>query len=103
MNEKKIYHTLNEFYLFYLTEHTNRISRLLHFTGTSLALVLLFMAFIFSKWWLALFAFIQGYAFAWTGHFFFERNKPATFKYPWFSFLSDWRMWWEMLTGKIRF
>ncbi len=103
MNEKKIYHTLSEFYPFYLNEHTNRISRRLHFTGTSIALALLVMAFIFSKWWLVLLALIQGYAFAWGGHFCFEHNKPATFKYPWFSFLSDWRMWWEILTGKIRF
>jgi len=54
-------------------------------------------------WWLVAIAFVQGYAFAWIGHFFFEHNKPATFTYPWFSFLGDWCLWWEMLTGKIQF
>jgi hypothetical protein len=54
-------------------------------------------------WWLVAIAFVQGYAFAWVGHFFFEHNKPATFGYPCLSFLSDWFMWWEILTGKFRF
>ncbi|HUH90148.1 MAG TPA: DUF962 domain-containing protein, partial [Lysobacter sp.] len=48
-------------------------------------------------------ALVQAYAFAWVGHFFFERNRPATFQYPLLSLRGDWRMWWEMLTGKIRF
>jgi hypothetical protein len=103
VNETKIYHTLKEFYPFYLSEHSHRISRRLHFVGTSIALALLIMAFVTSMRWLAALALIQGYAFAWAGHFFFEHNKPATFAYPWLSFLGDWRMWWEILTGKIRF
>jgi hypothetical protein len=103
VNEIKIYRTLKEFYPFYLSEHFNRVSRWLHFVGTSIALVLLVTAFVTPMWWLVAVAFIQGYAFAWVGHFFFEHNKPATFAYPWLSFLGDWRMWWEMLTGKIRF
>jgi hypothetical protein len=48
-------------------------------------------------------ALMQGYAFAWVGQFFFEHNKPATFTYPWLSFLGDFRLWWEILTGKTRF
>ncbi len=103
MNETKIYHTFKEFYPFYLSEHSNRVSRRLHFAGTSIALVLLITAFVTSMWWPLALALIQGYAFAWAGHFFFEHNKPATFSYPWLSFLGDWRMWWDMLTGKIRF
>ena len=103
MNETKVYRTLKEFYPFYLREHSNRDSRRFHFVGTSIALVLLITAFVTPMWWLVTVAFIQGYAFAWAGHFFFEHNKPATFAYPWLSFLGDWRMWWEMLTGKIRF
>ena len=103
MNETMIYRTLKEFYPFYLSEHSNRVSRRLHFVGTSIALVLLITAFVTPMWWLVAVALVQGYAFAWTGHFFFEHNKPATFTYPWLSFLGDWRMWWEMLTGKIRF
>jgi hypothetical protein len=103
MSETKIYRTFKEFYPFYLNEHSNRISRRLHFVGTSIALVLLITAFVTPMWWLVAVAFVQGYAFAWAGHFFFEHNKPATFVYPWLSFLGDWRMWWEMLTGRIRF
>jgi hypothetical protein len=46
---------------------------------------------------------IVGYAFAWVGHFFFEKNKPATFRHPFYSFIGDWRMWWETLIGKMPF
>ena len=46
---------------------------------------------------------VLGYAFAWVGHFFFEHNKPATFKYPGFSFMGDWRLWWDTVTGKMPF
>lgn len=103
MNEIKSYRTLKEFYPFYLSEHSSRISRRLHFLGTSIALALLITAFVTALWWLVVVAFVQGYALAWAGHFFFEHNRPATFSYPWLSFLGDWRMWWEMVTGKIRF
>jgi hypothetical protein len=103
VSEQKPYRTLSEFYPFYLSEHTNRTSRRLHFLGTTIALALFFAAFFSQLWWLVVIAFLQGYAFAWIGHFCFEHNRPATFKYPWLSFLGDWRMWWDMLTGKIRF
>jgi hypothetical protein len=46
-------------------------------------------------------ALVVGYAFAWVGHFFFEHNRPATFQYPLFSFMGDWRMWFEILTGRL--
>ena len=103
MNEIKSYHTLSEFYPFYLSEHSNRTSRRLHFIGTTLVIGLLIAALGAQMWWLIAIAFVQVYAFAWIGHFFFEHNKPATFVYPWLSFLGDWRMWWDILTGKIRF
>ena len=51
---------------------------------------------------LVLVALVQGYAFAWVGHFFFEHNKPATFKYPLFSLMGDWRMWYDILKGKMK-
>jgi len=44
--------------------------------------------------------FLEAYAFAWVGHFFFEHTRPATFKYPLLSFMGDWRLWWDILTGK---
>jgi hypothetical protein len=80
--ETKFYRTLSEFYPFYLSEHANRTSRRLHFVGASTALVLVVAAVVTQFWWLIIAAFMQGYAFAWVGHFFFEHNKPATFTYP---------------------
>jgi hypothetical protein len=95
--------TFAEFYPFYLSDHSNRVSRRLHFVGTSIALALLITAMLTQVWWLIAVALVQGYAFAWVGHFFFEHNRPATFKYPGFSFVGDWRMWWDILTRKIPF
>ena len=103
MNEEKPFHSFSDFYPFYLREHANRTSRRLHFTGTSIGLALLVAAVIGHVWWLIAAALLEGYAFAWIGHFFFERNRPATFKHPWLSLMGDWRLWWEMLTGKISF
>ena len=101
MNSEQGFRTFADFYPFYLSEHANRVSRRLHFVGTSIALALLLAAVLTQAWWLVALALVQGYAFAWVGHYFFEHNKPATFKYPRFSFMGDWRMWWEIVTGKI--
>ena len=95
------YRTFKEFYPYYLQEHSNRTCRRLHFIGTTLGLVLAILAVVTQMWWLIAVAFVQGYAWAWVGHFVFEHNKPATFKYPWKSYLGDWKMWGQMLTGKI--
>ena len=103
MNQEPCIRTFADFYPFYLSEHSNRVSRRLHFAGTSIALVLLIAALLTQIWWLIAVAVVQGYAFAWVGHFFFEHNRPATFKYPGFSFVGDWRLWWEILTRKIPF
>lgn len=89
-----------EFYQFYLTEHQNRTSRMLHFIGTFLFFVVLIYCLIqqeYNKLWLLP---VIGYGFAWVGHFFFEKNKPATFKYPLWSLISDFRLFFEILTGK---
>ena len=80
MQEER-YKSFGEFYPFYLSEHSNKISRRLHFTGTSIALGLLIAAAITQTWWLIALALVQGYAFAWVGHYFFERNKPASRKW----------------------
>jgi hypothetical protein len=103
MTEEKSFRTFGDFYPFYLGEHANRTSRRLHFTGTSIAVLLLVAAPVTHRWWIVGVALIQGYAFAWVGHFFFEHNKPATFKYPLFSLMGDWRLWWDVLTGKTPF
>jgi hypothetical protein len=103
MTDENPYRSFRDFYPFYLSEHANRTSRRLHFTGTSLACLLIILAVITQRWWILGLALVQGYAFAWVGHFFFEHNRPATFRYPAFSFLGDWRLWWEMLTGQRKF
>ena len=95
------YKSLAEFYPYYMKEHSNRTCRRLHFIGTTLGLVLFVLALATQTWWLIAVALVQGYAWAWIGHFAFEHNKPATFKYPWLSWLGDWKMWGQMLTGKI--
>jgi hypothetical protein len=102
MDREQPFRTFGDFYPFYLAEHANRISRRLHVTGTSIAFVLILTALLTRVWWLLFAALVEGYAFAWIGHFFFEHNKPATFKHPWYSLMGDWRLWWETLTGKAR-
>jgi hypothetical protein len=102
MSDAKPFRTFDDFYPFYLSEHSNRTSRRLHFIGTSLSITMLVAALATRWWWLIPAALVQGYAFAWVGHFFFEHNKPATFKYPRLSFMGDWRLWWEILSGRTR-
>jgi hypothetical protein len=92
-----------DFYPFYLGEHRNTVCRALHFCGTSIALALLVFAIMTSTWWLIAVAIVQGYAWAWVGHFGFEKNKPASFKQPIYSFMGDWVMWFQLLTGKLKF
>jgi hypothetical protein len=103
MSNEITFRTFRDFYPFYLREHTNRTSRRLHFVGTSLALALLILTLATRIWWVAAVALVEGYAFAWVGHFFFEHNKPATFKHPWFSLMGDSRLWWDIITRKMPF
>jgi hypothetical protein len=98
----KEYQSFKEFYPFYLKEHSNTVNRRLHFIGSSLVLAVVF----WGLWsqdlrWLLLTP-VLGYGFAWVGHFFFEKNRPATFTYPLYSFAGDWVMWKDTLSGKIR-
>ena len=92
-----------EFYPFYLSEHANRTNRRLHFAGTTLGLLFALHAFATLNFWWLLAGLASGYAFAWVGHYFVEHNRPATFSHPFYSFLGDWVMWKDILTGKIRF
>ncbi|WP_459210562.1 Mpo1-like protein [Aquimarina rhabdastrellae] len=92
-----------EFYQFYLSEHKNKTSRVLHFVGTFLVLLLLGIG-LFSSWGYEWFLLpITGYGFAWVGHAFFEKNKPATFKYPFWSLYSDFKLFFEILLRKRSF
>lgn len=95
--------SFREFYPFYLSEHANRTSRRLHFVGTAGALALLAVALAQGNAWWVLAALACGYGFAWAGHVFFEKNRPATFKHPFYSFAGDWVMFADILRGRIRF
>ena len=95
--------SFREFYPFYLQEHSNLTSRRLHFIGSWGVLLLLATAVITGNAWWLLGALFCGYGFAWVGHFFFEKNRPATFKYPLWSLMGDWRMFFETISGKRRF
>ena len=97
------YTSFADFYPFYLSEHQNTTSRRLHVLGTSLALGSIMLALASQNAWWLLAALVQGYAFAWVGHFFFEHNRPATFQHPLYSLMGDWRLWWEVITRKRPF
>ena len=94
----EIYNTFWEFYPLYLSQHQNSVCRLLHFIGTSI--IILLLIFYVNSLRELLFIPMVGYGFAWVGHFFFEKNKPATFKYPLYSLMGDFVMFWHILTRK---
>ena len=95
--------TFREFYPFYLSEHRNPTCRKLHFAGTTLVLVFIATAIVTRNAWWLLAVPLAGYGFAWVGHFAFEKNRPATFTYPGWSFMGDWVMYWQLATRKIPF
>ncbi len=92
-----------DFYPMYLREHSNVTCRRLHFVGSTLALSCLFTALLRGQAQFILYGFLCGYGFAWLGHFGFEKNKPASFKRPLYSFMGDWVMYKDIWTGKIKF
>lgn len=96
------YNSFAEFYPFYLSQHKDSGCRALHFVGTTFSIGWLVMALIDMNWKFVLFAIFVGYLFAWLGHFFLEKNRPATFQYPFYSLAGDFVMWWQMLTGKLK-
>jgi hypothetical protein len=95
--------SFRDFYPFYLNEHRDRTCRRLHFVGSSLAVACLVLLLATgSAWWL-LAGVLCGYGCAWIGHFFFEKNRPATFRYPLYSFVGDWVMYADIWRGRIPF
>ena len=96
------YSNFREFYPFYLAEHANRNCRRMHFIGSSLVLVVVAAAVALrdARW--LLLAPLFGYGFAWIGHFAFEKNRPATFRHPLYSFAGDWVMYADILRGRVQ-
>ncbi len=97
------YRSFADFYPYYLSEHSNRTTRRLHFAGTLLVILTLVYALAAQRWLLLVLIPVFGYGFAWVGHFAFEKNRPATFKHPLYSLAGDFVMFKDMLTGRIPF
>lgn len=95
--------SFDEFYPYYLSEHRLRGTRITHFIGTTGFLVFLVTAIFSGNWWFFLSGVIFAYGLAWVGHFFIEKNKPATFQYPLWSLMSDFKLYFEIITGKEHF
>ncbi|EIF43959.1 MAG: hypothetical protein ACJA1T_001031 [Zhongshania aliphaticivorans] len=100
-NDLKVFTSFAEFYPYYLAEHSNKTCRRLHLIGSLLVLSVLCTALFNQQWGLLWLLPVIGYGFAWVGHFFFEKNKPATFKHPLYSFIGDWVMAKDLLLGRI--
>jgi len=97
------YRSFGDFYPFYLSQHGDQTCRRLHFAGTVLVIATLLYILMTGRY-VALFLLpVIGYGFAWAGHFFFEKNKPATFNYPLYSLMGDFVMFRDILIGRIRF
>ena len=99
----KHYSSFSSFYPFYLSQHQNTTCRRLHFFGSLTGLLIALYGVFAAMYALLLLALVVGYAFAWVGHFFFEKNKPATFRYPFYSYCGDWVMFKDIICCKIKF
>lgn len=95
------FRSYNEFFAFYVQQHSCLSNRLMHAAGTTLGIVVAVLAFALGHPWYALLWIPVAYGFAWTGHFLLEKNTPATFGHPFWSFISDFRMLFLMLTGRL--
>ena len=97
------FRSFGEFYPYYLSEHRDPTCRRLHFVGTGLVITLLVWATVSGQPALLWLLPVIGYGFAWVGHFFFEKNRPATFKHPVYSLIGDFARFRDILTGRIPF
>lgn len=97
----KRFQSFAEFYPYYLSEHEHPVCRRFHFAGCILGLACLAGLFILRDWRFLPLGLLFGYGCAWIGHFFFEKNRPATFQYPFYSFAGDWVMFKDILIRKV--
>ena len=96
------FNSFKEFYPFYLSEHSNNTNKILHAIGSIGVLCIVLYSLLNLNLKILYLAPICGYGFAWVGHFFLEKNKPATFQYPIYSFIGDWVMLKDIILGKIK-
>ena len=99
MNQK--FHSFNDFFLYYLRQHSCRSNRALHALGTTLGAGAVIAALMLRHPWIALLWVPVGYAFSWAGHLLVEGNRPATWGHPLWSLMSDFRMLGLMITGQL--
>lgn len=101
----KTYSSFESFWPFYLREHSRPRTRALHYIGTTLVVVIALIAVwtgaTGGNWWALVGMPVAGYFFAWLAHFTVEKNRPATFTYPWWSLRADFKMWWLWLTRRL--
>ena len=102
MSTDEPYKSFKEFWPYYLSQHSKPKTKWIHFTGTSMAVIMLLVVIFTRNLWLIPIVFISGYAPAWYAHYFSEHNRPATFTYPLWSLAADFKMWFLMLMGKIK-
>ena len=100
--ETNKFNSFKEFYPFYLSEHKKSLTKIFHMIGSLGVIAIIFYSFYTKHWHNLYFTPICGYGFAWISHFFIEKNQPATFKYPLYSFIGDWVMLKDILTGKVK-
>lgn len=100
MTEPRI-QTYREFWPYYVGEHRSPLCRGLHYLGTTMAITCVVTAALTGAWSWCLVALVAGYGPAWIGHFFVEHNRPATFRYPVWSLLSDFKMLAFAVSGKM--
>jgi hypothetical protein len=92
----------HQFYQYYLSEHSQPLNRRLHFAGSIMVLIVILTALLSREWGMLILAPVFGYGFAWAGHYFVEKNKPATLRHPVWSLMGDWVMFKDVMTGKIK-
>ena len=102
MENPERYTNYKDFFLFYLKEHSKINTRILHYFGTFGYLSLLISLIITQNYYFIPLILVAGYGPAWIGHFFIEKNKPATFKYPLWSLIGDHHMAYLMITGRLK-
>ena len=100
--DNRKFKSFSEFYPHYLSEHADPVNRRLHFFGTLLTIIVVLCVIITQVWIGLILVPILGYGFAWIGHYFVEKNKPATFTYPLYSLMGDWVMFKDIIAGKIK-
>ncbi len=102
MADEKRIESFEEFWPYYVGEHKKKATRIMHFVGTTAAVSCFATGLLTRHKWLMAVAPICGYGPAWVNHFFIEKNKPATFKYPTWSLQADFVMWWKMVKGEMQ-